>query len=120
MAFRFRKFEVYTDIKSFIHLVFSLTGKFPSQLRYTLGTQINSAVFSVLLNFAEGSDRGSDNQFAHFIDISIGSLNEVVGGFDIALIENAVSNREFDNVLDQAEIIVKRLSSLKRTIKNSR
>ncbi len=99
MSFRFQKFKIYSDAKIFVKLVFQLTVNFPNTFQHDLGRQIRNAVISVVLNLAEGSDRGSDKEFNRFIMTSLGSLNEVVAGFDIALENNLINSSEYKKVL---------------------
>ena len=84
--FRFRKFSVYKDSRKFIIEVKKLSiQKFPKTELYCLTSQLWRALDSVLLYIAEGSDRGTDKDFAHFLNLSHTSLNEVVACLDIAL-----------------------------------
>jgi len=118
MAFRFQKFPVYKEVKHYIKNVYSCSSNFPKEEQFGLINQLRRAATSIALNLAEGSDRGSDNEFGRFIQISIGSLNETVAIFDIALENNFINKENYDIMLIQAENIVKQLSGLRRSFKN--
>jgi len=117
MTFRFQGFPVYTDIRKFISDIYRFTSKFPQEERYGLASQIRNAAISISLNLAEGSDRGSDREFNRFVRISIGSVNEVVAALDIAYDNKYIQISERDNLIKQAESIVKQLGGFSRELK---
>ena len=51
--------------------------KFPKEERFELTSQLLRASLSVPLNIVEGCGRYTDKDFAHFLDNSLGSINEV-------------------------------------------
>jgi len=50
---------------------------FPDSERYGLTSQIRRAVYSIPMNISEGCSRSSEKDFAHFLEISLGSANEL-------------------------------------------
>jgi len=63
--------EVYIFIK------LNIAVKIPKVERFKLTAQLNRAALSIPLNIAEGCGRFTDKDFAHFLDTSLGSTNEV-------------------------------------------
>ncbi len=57
--------------------VYSATRAFPADERYGITSQLRRAASSIAANIAEGSGRGSDADFARFVQIAIGSASEV-------------------------------------------
>ena len=55
----------------------NITIKFPPEERFVLTSQLLRASLSVPLNIVEGCGRFTDKDFAHFLDNSLGSVNEV-------------------------------------------
>lgn len=51
--------------------------RLPKEERYELTSQLNRASLSIPLNIVEGAGRFSNKDFAHFLDTSLGSTNEV-------------------------------------------
>lgn len=49
----------------------------PVEEKYDLRAQLSRASLSIPLNIAEGAGRFSEKEFAHFLNISLGSTNEV-------------------------------------------
>ena len=56
--------------------VYRVSGLFPASERWRLIDQISRAVVSVPANIAEGQGRGTAKDFAQFLAIALGSLNE--------------------------------------------
>src|SRR5690625_242920 len=57
--------------------LYAATRTFPPDERYGLTVQIRGAGASISANLAEGSGRGSDADFARFVQMSIGSASEL-------------------------------------------
>ena len=55
----------------------NISVKFPKEERFELTSQLGRASLSVPLNIVEGCGRFTDKDFAHFLDNSLGSINEV-------------------------------------------
>ncbi len=62
--------EMYMFIKK------QIAPKFPKEERYEMTSQLLRAALSVPLNIVEGCGRFTDKEFAHFLDNSLGSINE--------------------------------------------
>lgn len=77
MLFRFRQFPVYNKAKEFRRNVKKLLDRLPRN-ELKLRDQIDRAVNSICLNIAEGSNRLSDKDKAHFLNQALTSL-EVLG-----------------------------------------
>ena len=118
MAFRFQNFDVYKNSKNLINIIYKTTRKFPQAEQFGLTAQLRNAAISIALNIAEGSDRGSDKDFNRFIQMAMGSVNEVVAATDIALDNGLIENATYNSILADAEILIKQLSSLSRRLKS--
>ena len=57
--------------------VYSISNLFPKDELFGLTSQIRRAVSSIPTNIAEGCGRASNKDFAHFLQIAIGSAAEV-------------------------------------------
>ncbi len=58
-------------------LVYNLTTKYPAEEKYGLISQIKRCAISIPSNIAEGAGRNSNKEFKRFLDISLGSCNEL-------------------------------------------
>src|SRR5881275_438773 len=76
--FTFENLEAWQHAIDFADLVYNQTRSFPPAERFGLTNQMRRAAVSVSSNLAEGSSRSSRPDFARFVEISGGSLFEVV------------------------------------------
>lgn len=115
--FRFREFPVYTDARLFVVSAKKMAHiKFPKNEQFSLLQQLCRALDSIILNIAEGADRGTDRDFAYFLNISHTSLNEVVACFDVALDCKYFSQSEHNVLLKDAELLAYQLTSFRNSI----
>jgi len=56
---------------------YAITKRLPEEEKYGLISQMRRAAVSIATNIVEGQERPSPSDFAHFIDISIGSAAEL-------------------------------------------
>ena len=76
-ARNFREYKVWQDAVQFATMVYEVTSKLPWFEKKGLCDQLQRAVVSISSNIAEGAGRPTDADFAHFLDQSLGSANEV-------------------------------------------
>ena len=115
--FRFRKFKIYKDFRDFrTKMRTSLFSKLPDREKYCLASQLLRALNSVILNIAEGADRGSDKDFARYLNQSHTSLNEVVACLDIALDDKYINKEEHADCLKMAGELANQLTAFRKKI----
>ena len=73
----FEKLTVWRGARALVNAVYDASGGFPIEERFGITSQIRRAAVSVAANIAEGSSRSTSRDFARFLDIAIGSVNEV-------------------------------------------
>jgi len=117
MYFRFRKFSIYTDLRQFIKDTYILANLLPDFEKFALASQLRRASTSILLNLAEGSMRGSDPEFHHFMMYSIASLGEVVSILDVCLDQNYITPSVHKEFMVKCEDIEKQLFSFSTKLK---
>jgi len=83
-VFGYRKLIAYQKGKEVVKHTYRLLKKFPSEERYAMCDQLRRASVSVTSNIAEGVNRFSVKDKAHFIEMAYGSLMEVSSQFEIA------------------------------------
>lgn len=118
--FRFRDFPVYEDARKFRFELRSVIRKeFPNEERFGLMSQIFRALDSVVLNIAEGTDRGTDKDFAHFLNNSHTSLNEVVSCLDLACDDEYITDKDLQIFLKKAEKLANQITAFRKKLLDS-
>ena len=113
-TFRFLQFKVYNDAKNYFKKILIVSERVIS---FSFKDQIRRASLSIILNIAEGSAKKSDIEFARFLEISIGSLNEVVACLDIMLELKKISEEEYKKLLNESEELAKQLGGFIKKLK---
>jgi four helix bundle protein len=72
----FRQLEVWRKARDLVTELYKETANFPASEQYGLTNQLRRAAVSITANIAEGSGRGSDQDFARFLEIAMGSVAE--------------------------------------------
>jgi four helix bundle protein len=57
--------------------IYRITQDFPDTEKFGLVSQMRRSAISIFSNIAEGHGRSSDKDFSRFLNISIGSTNEL-------------------------------------------
>lgn len=96
--FGYRKLVAYVRASEVRHYVYKLLKSFPKEEQFALCNQMRRAVVSVTSNIAEGMTRYSAKDKIHFLEISFGSLMELMSQLEVAYEENYISETEFKNI----------------------
>ncbi len=72
----YKDLKVWEKGHLFTLKVYDVTKLFPKEEIYSLTNQIRRAASSIPANIAEGCGKNSQNEFAHFLNIALGSANE--------------------------------------------
>lgn len=109
MKHNFYNLEIWKRSRALVKTIYEQTRQFPSEERFGLTSQIRRAAVSVPSNIAEGCGRGTDKQFAQFLDISIGSICEletqVYLAYDLSFID-----------IKQQEILIVEIMAVRKMI----
>ncbi len=89
---------------------------FRSCREFTLKDQVQRAALSVPSNIAEGSERGSLKDFAHFLNISKGSCGELRTQLYIARKLELLTKTSFDQLIAESKELSAMLEGLRRSL----
>lgn len=115
---QYRKFEeipVWNEAKSFVNSIYSLIFTHQKlQKDYSLVDQLKRASYSIMLNIAEGFERGSNKEFANFLNIAKGSAGEVRSILYILRDNQYVEEKEFMDLYSKIEYISANLGNFRK------
>ncbi len=119
MAFRFEGLEVFQLAVDYVCMTYELTRGFPRQEVFGLTANLRRAATSIAMNVAEGSGRGTQRDFMHFVDVASGSLFERVASFIVAERLGYLRQGELGRIREEADRLGRKLSSFKKSLSRS-
>lgn len=117
-GFNFEKLDVWQRAVGLASYVYDFTGKFPSDERFGLASQMRRAAVSVSSNIAEGSSRSSRQDFARFVEIAVGSLYELVSQGFIARKQGFLDEQAFQKLYAESGELIRMLSGLRNHLRS--
>ena len=89
---------------------------FASCKNFSFKDQIQRAALSIPSNIAEGSERGSSKDFAHFLNIAKGSCGELRTQLYIARKLELITKPTFDATVKESKELSAMLEGLRRSL----
>src|SRR3989440_12379920 len=83
---------------------------------FMLKDQIQRATLSIPSNVAEGAERGSNKDFAHFLNIAKGSCGELRTQLYIARKLEFIMKSDFDQLVAESKQLSAMLEGLRRSV----
>ena len=99
--------------------IYKLTQQFPKEELFGLTSQIRRAISSVPTNIAEGCGRATNKDFAHFLQISIGSACEVEYQLLLAHDLNYITDEDYNRLNDEIVSVRKMIHKYQSGLKSS-
>ena len=115
--FGFQKLEIYQLAKEIVKFNYEMTKKFPDGERYALVQQMNRAAVSIPSNIAEGTSRRTVKDKIHFINISYGSLMELICQMEISKELGYMNEDDYSYFVDNAKKLTIKLSNYVNAIR---
>jgi four helix bundle protein len=73
----YRKIKAWELADDLAIEIYRMTRSFPQDEKYALTSQVRRAAYSVPANISEGAGRRTTKDFVRFLDMAMGSINEV-------------------------------------------
>ena len=119
MASRIRSHRdliVWQRSMDLVTAIYRLTGRFPSEERYGLTSQMRRAAVSIPSNISEGAARTGPREFQHFVSIARGSAAEVETHLELARRLELATQRELSDAVSLLEETAKMLTALRKRL----
>ena len=116
-ARNFRDYKVWHDAIMLSTAMYKQTNEMPWFEKKGLCDQMQRAVVSIASNIAEGTARPSDTEFAHFLDIALGSAYEVETQLLIAHNIGYLDNEKYMELNSMVVTIECQLNRLIKTLR---
>lgn len=113
----FREYEVWKNGISFTAATYIFTRELPDEEKFGIISQLRRASTSIPSNIAEGCSRHSENDFARFVEIALGSAFEVETLLIICKEVEYLEEDQLRRQLNELHIIQRGLNSLYQKLK---
>ena len=111
--YSYKNLNVYQDAKSLVVDVYKVLKLFPAEEKYALCDQIRRAVISITSNIAEGMNRMSDKEKAHFIGVAYASMMEVDSQLELSVELGYLTSELYNTLEEKIDCIARQLSALR-------
>lgn len=113
----FRQLRVWEDAHSRTLIIYQITKNFPKEELFALTNQMRRASFSIPTNIAEGCGRETNKDYAHFLQIAIGSSFELDYQILLAKDLNYIDEKKYLELNDKVDKIKRQLAILIKKIR---
>jgi four helix bundle protein len=111
-----RKYEGFKRADRLVLEVYKLTASFPGSELFGLAAQMRRAAYSIPMNLAEGAARAGAREFAQFINVAVGSCEEVRYQIHLACALGYIRDRAAADLDASYEEVKKMLAGLLRRV----
>ena len=95
----YKKLSVYQDALNLVDMSYAMIQNFPKWEWNNLSDQLRRASTSIALNIAEGSSRQSTRDYIKFLQIALGSVNEIETISEIARRQKLISEMMYQKFI---------------------
>lgn len=113
----YRKLLVWQKSHELVLTVYKSSKNFPKDEQYGLISQLRRSSISVPSNIAEGCGRTSQSQFAHCLNIAMGSASELEYQIILSKELGYINNQNFKELLFKVKEVKQMLTSLYNKVK---
>ena len=114
----FRQYEVWKKAVNIADIVYVLCDGFPKYELFALGNQLRRAAVSISSNIAEGASRTSPAEFAHYLEVAIGSAFEVETQLLIARRRDYITEEVYNTTVMELQSLERQLNTFISRIRN--
>lgn len=112
---RFEDIPIWQEARAFVGKIYEvILNNSKLKTDYSLSDQLKRASYSILLNISEGFERGSNKDFANFLNIAKGSAGEVRAILYIVKDNEYITENAFKDLYTDVEKISLQLSGFRK------
>ena len=112
-----RRYKVFSKAHQLTLDVYKTVSKFPKEA-FGLISQMRRAAYSIPMNLAEGAARHSSGEFCQFVNVALGSCEEVRYQLQLARDLGYLRETEYVHLAEGYEEVKKMLSGLYKKLKS--
>ena len=101
----YRELKIWQRSMDLAEVVYLKTTEFPKEETYGIKLQIRKSAVSIPSNISEGAGRGTDPQFKYFLEVAMGSYNELYTQTELSRRFGYLPADEAYPILDEAQQI---------------
>lgn len=116
----FKELKVWEKARIMVKEVYVLTANLPKSEKYNLISQMQSCAVSVMSNIAEGAGRGTDNDFARFLDMALGSSFELESQLIVSADLNYFEESAFKEITTKLSEVQRMIIGLMNKLRGSK
>jgi four helix bundle protein len=116
----FKQLQVWEKAHQLVLSIYQKTSHFPQEEIYGLVSQIRRASVSIPSNIAEGCGREGDAEFGRFLQMAMGSVNEVEYQIILAHDLKMFNDSDFFELNSQLEVVRRMLIALIKKVKTDK
>jgi four helix bundle protein len=117
----YKKYDVWRKAHELVLFVYKeIIPSFPNSEKFELLSQMKRAAYSIPLNIVEGCGRASDKDFAHFLDMALGSCHELEYCALLILDLGFIDQLKYDQLSSRVNEVKAKLINLIKTIRNDK
>lgn len=113
---KFRQLQIWKEGMAIAKAIYLIINDIPSAEKFGLISQISRCAVSVPSNIAEGSSRSSNEEFAHFLSISLGSSFELETQMLLSVDLGFLAYGSVESLLGEIIQLQKKISTFKNTL----
>ena len=114
----FRELRIWQRSIDLAEAIYKITADFPKEEKYGLISQLRRCCVSVPSNISEGAGRSTNKQFKYFLEISMGSCNELQTQLELSFRFNFISKEILDKLNDEILQIFKMILVFYNSLKS--
>jgi four helix bundle protein len=113
----FKELKVWQISRQLVKSIYELSVSFPNEEKFGITSQLRRCSISIPTNIAEGCGRNTDKDFAHFLNVSLGSAYELESLLYLCFDLNLISENKLKDILPIISEVQKMTFGLIKTLR---